>query len=149
MTRGCFALSRALGLDLPGTLVFDYPTISALVAYAAPLMQAQQLAQPQQQRQQQHGGMLALPAPVAPSMPFQRPAKCDLLLSQFSPCSHDYAPGKTSQMLLWLVNFNQSMVSMWVNKRSYLLFLILQGGSCGGGHLRGMLLGAGRRECGA
>ena len=31
-------IGRALGLELPGTLVFDYPTISAISAFAAALI---------------------------------------------------------------------------------------------------------------
>jgi hypothetical protein len=37
MSAELASVSRSLGLELPGTLVFDYPTIDALAAYAAPL----------------------------------------------------------------------------------------------------------------
>ena len=31
-------IERALGLELPGTLIFDYPTVSAISAFAVALM---------------------------------------------------------------------------------------------------------------
>ncbi len=43
----CFSssLHRVLSVELPGTVVFDYPTIGALAAYAAMLCQHQQPAE--------------------------------------------------------------------------------------------------------
>lgn len=38
-------IARALGLELPGTVVFDYPTIDALALFAALRMDARQPAQ--------------------------------------------------------------------------------------------------------
>ena len=57
------ASCRALGLELPGTLVFDHPTISALAAYTAPLMQARMLG-----GRGSPGGAAAPPGALRPAL---------------------------------------------------------------------------------